>query len=125
MSIDDDDVERAGTRSRRQLSTSKPYSVYPPDHNSLHLTKKQSPVINRKSRPFIFTCIITVTVLLFILFLSNSKSPAIKINTKSTLNFEESTDFKDSSQFTDYELLNRLLTEKKGKCRTTPTINKS
>ncbi|KAI9357176.1 hypothetical protein BD770DRAFT_345109 [Pilaira anomala] len=114
MSIDDDDLERAGTRSRRQLSNSKQYSVYPPpspppSKHSLE-TKRLSLKKNHKAPPRSITLII-IFFILFIFYLIFS----FKTHTrKQTSVFEQSTEYNDSSQFTHYALLNKLFSEKNG-----------
>ncbi len=117
MSIEGNDLERAGTRSRRRLSQSKQYSLFPPEDPSVHpFGKRASIVFNRKSRSFLFICI-TVVILFVFLLLSRPSIPSWKSSqkkTQTTLTFRESTHFKDATQFTDYALINRLLSEKKG-----------
>lgn len=118
MKIDEEDLERAGTRSRRQLSNSKQYSVYPPQNPSLLDAKKPSHIfshlLHRKSRSFFLICIVAI-VFLVLGFSSSSYSKVKKGSKLQASTFEETADFKDSSQFTNYALLNRLLPEKKGK----------
>lgn len=127
MTIDEDDLERAGTRSRRQLSTSKQYSIYPPpsgtekeesDHYH-HATKKSltSITIHKKSRSFMFVAV--TAIVLFILYLSKTSLSRLNSTpTKKASTFnpdQDSSHFPDATQLTDYALLNRLLIEKKGK----------
>jgi hypothetical protein len=127
MTIDDEDLERAGTRSRRQLSNSKQYSVYPPpeeqDRYPHHVKKSfataatttTNPFNNRKSRYFILISI--TAIVLFILYLSKTSLSRVKLTTTKASSFDlnqDSTNYKDSTQLTDYALLNRLLLEKKG-----------
>lgn len=117
MKIDEEDIERAGTRSRRQLSNSKQYSVYPLQDPSLQDAKKASQrfkhFLQRKSRSLILICIVVI-VFLVLGFLSGSYSMVNKSTRTKASTFEETVHFKDSSQFADYAFLNRLLTEKKG-----------
>ncbi|KAI9275269.1 hypothetical protein EDC94DRAFT_579707 [Helicostylum pulchrum] len=111
MSIDEDDLERAGTRSRRQLSNSRQYSVYPPE-NPLHDIKKSNS-LNKRPRSVI---LISITILiLFILFLANtSRTSTTELSNQKTSTFEETTEFKESKQLTDYALLHKLFNEKNG-----------
>jgi hypothetical protein len=130
MGIDDEDLERAGTRSRRQLTNSKKYSVYPPPlekeeeiiekldeqgENHHHPLEKTNNFLSKlvKSKPR------TVAIFCFVftlLFIGLYQSPSIYLPSRrdtSTL-FEQTLEFNDSSQYTDYALLNKLLIEKKG-----------
>ncbi|KAG2206933.1 hypothetical protein INT46_005453 [Mucor plumbeus] len=129
MGIDDEDLERAGTRSRRQLTNSKKYSVYPPPlekeeeiiekldeqgENHHHPLGKTNNFLSKlvKSKPR------TVAIFCFVftlLFIGLYQSPSIHLLSRrdtSTL-FEQTLEFNDSSQYTDYALLNKLLIEKK------------
>lgn len=128
MGIDDEDLERAGTRSRRQLTNSKKYSVYPPpleqdadqqdittiDGQSHPLKRSKnylSRLLNSKSRVFTLICCICL-----ILFVGFNRYPSIHLPSRKDTSslFEEKTAFNDSSQYTDYALLDRLLIDKKG-----------
>ncbi|KAI8637939.1 hypothetical protein BD408DRAFT_423691 [Parasitella parasitica] len=123
MSIDDEDLERAGTRSRRQLTNSKKYPVYPPEEeeqgenqirqSSLHLSR----LVKSKPRTF-FIILILCTLLLTTLY----RSPSIRLPPRkaATTFFQEATEFNDSSQYTDYALLDRLLVDQKVESPPTP-----
>lgn len=121
MTIDDEDLERAGTRSRRQLTNPKPYSMYPPIENTFnHSMNRQSikQLFNNNAKIIVIACL--CLLLLFNTFCKsfiagNSATITTRVN---PLAFEESTEFQDSTQLTDYALLSRLLTEKKGKTKT-------
>lgn len=117
MSIDGSDLERAGTRARRQFSNPKKYSTYPPedDLSAFPYGRRSSSLLNKRSRPLMFLCL--AAIVLFILYLlksSLSTIPTSPQKLKPKLAFEDSGDFADSTQFTDYALLNDLLSTKKG-----------
>lgn len=131
MGVDDEDLERAGTRSRRQLTNSKKYSVYPPPleeeeeiidklddqqgENHHHPLAKPNNYLSKlvKSKPRAVAIFCFVFALLFIgLYQSPSIHLPSKRNTASL--FEQTLEFNDSSQYTDYALLDRLLIDKKG-----------
>jgi hypothetical protein len=86
MSIEDDDLEKAG---RRQLTNSKQYSVYPP-------TQKHK----QKSVIAVASC------LLLLLFFYYSSSPPPPPPTSI---FKDASQYNDSSQFTDYNHLRTLI----------------
>lgn len=106
MSIDDDDLEKAGTRSRRQLTNSKQYSVYPPEAE-----KKRPSSLKYYKQKSIALCLFVLSILLFVIFFySNSTKPK-----KSTpFIFKDSSHYNDSSQLTDYTHLTNLLSQNKG-----------
>ncbi|KAI9474131.1 MAG: hypothetical protein EXX96DRAFT_580702 [Benjaminiella poitrasii] len=103
MAMDDEDLERAGTRSRKQLTSSKHFSIYLPSSDdytpvkSRHRPRYKSKSLALISSILIFTCIIFL----------------VSNNTQSTVKdeLEQVTKFNDSTQLTDYTLLNRLLLE--------------
>lgn len=128
MGLDDEDLERAGTRSRRQLTNSKKYSVYPPpleqdvDQQDIttidgqnHPLRKPNTYLSNlvKSRSRAFTLICCILIILFVCFY---RYPSIHLPSRKDTNtlFEEKVEFNDSSQYTDYALLDRLLIDKKG-----------
>ncbi|EPB90643.1 hypothetical protein HMPREF1544_02553 [Mucor circinelloides 1006PhL] len=127
MSLDDEDLERAGTRSRRQLTNSKKYSVYPPpleqdvDQQDIttidgqnHPLRKPNTYLSNlvKSRSRAFTLICCILIILFVGFY---RYPSIHLPSRKDTKtlFEEKIEFNDSSQYTDYALLDRLLIDKK------------
>ncbi|KAL0143808.1 hypothetical protein V8B55DRAFT_1480706 [Mucor lusitanicus] len=128
MGLDDEDLERAGTRSRRQLTNSKKYSVYPPppEHDAAdqqeitiidgqnHPLRKSNSYLSHlaKSKSRTLTLVCCICVLLFISFY---RYPSIHLLSRSDTGslFEDKTLFNDSSQYTDYALLDRLLIDKK------------
>lgn len=138
MGLDDEDLERAGTRSRRQLTNSKKYSVYPPppEHDAAdqqeitiidgqnHPLRKSNSYLSHlaKSKSRTLTLVCCICVLLFISFY---RYPSIHLPSRSDTGslFEDKTLFNDSSQYTDYALLDRLLIDKKGLLNSTETSN--
>lgn len=101
MSIEDDDLEKAGTRSRRPLTNSKQYSVYPPKRPSTPKYKQKS----------LFTFALILFFTLFVFFYSNSKTTT---KSSKTFQYKDTSQFNDSSQFTDYNHLSNLLNQNKG-----------
>jgi hypothetical protein len=114
MIVVDEDLERAGTRSRRQLTNPKPYSMYPPVETTFHssMTKYSiTQLFKNKTKVIVIACI--CLMFLFNLFYKPLVTPTAAPKTPSA--FEGSTQFQDSTQATDYALLHRLLAEKKGR----------
>ncbi|CEP18964.1 hypothetical protein [Parasitella parasitica] len=124
MGLDDEDLERAGTRSRRQLTNSKKYSEYLPTEEeyeqdeNLNIRLPTSRCVSRlvKSRPR--TCYLILSILLLVLLTTFYQSPSIRglpsRKAATSLFFQQdSLEFNDSSQYTDYALLETLLLDKK------------
>ncbi|KAL9558190.1 hypothetical protein MBANPS3_001010 [Mucor bainieri] len=127
MGLDEEDLERAGTRSRRQLTNSKKYAVYPPPLEHDADQQETSTIIDGqqqrkpkhylshlvKSKPRTFTFICCVCILLFVGLYGY---PPMRLRSRKDMSsvFEDSkTEFNDTSQYTDYALLDRLLIDKK------------
>ena len=115
MSIDGNDLERAGTRSRRTLSNAKPFYLHDAQDPSVHpYGKRSANVFSRRPRPVI---LLLVTILLFIIvYLSKSHLHTTPLS-KPEFTFEDSLIYPDATQWTDYTHIYNLLSEKKGKTK--------
>ncbi|KAI8997279.1 hypothetical protein BDB01DRAFT_770539 [Pilobolus umbonatus] len=116
--MEDEDLERSGTLSRRQLTSNKPISIYPPVA-PLPRRKMGSAVRSRNHRLLFILC----TVLLLILYYKTK--PIQRKNIKTLNDPNDILQFNETLQWTDYNLLTKLLVEKvREKDESTSSINR-
>ncbi|KAI7907906.1 uncharacterized protein BX663DRAFT_492366 [Cokeromyces recurvatus] len=105
--MNDEDLERAGTRLKRQLKKSKHYSFYPSTLMNYASIKNRQ---HSRFKPRSLILIGIIFILIFLIFTLPNKSTSKK-QTRIE-DFEQIIDFNDSTQYTDYTFLNRILLEK-------------